>query len=86
MIQFTPELVMFPDLMSFEYPKVLLFLLVIHYKSRCPSKAAWNTMHYRLRRISTQFVMYYKLHDYYKLQSNTASWQFFFWTIYDWWS
>ena len=58
MIKFTPELVMFPDFMSFEHPKVLLFLLVIHYKSRCPSKSVWNTMHYKLRRISTQFVMY----------------------------
>ena len=45
---------------------------VIHYKSRCPHNAVWNTMYYKLHCNSTQFVMYYKLRNYYKLQHNTA--------------
>ena len=45
---------------------------VIHYKSRCPHNAVWNTRYYKLRCNSTQFVMYYKLRNYYKLQRNNA--------------
>ena len=45
---------------------------VIHYKSRCHHNAVWNTMYYKLRCNSTQFVMYYKLRNYYKLQRNRA--------------
>ena len=45
---------------------------VIHYKSRCPHNAVWNTMYYKLRCNLTQFVIYYKLRNYYKLQRNNA--------------
>ena len=32
-------------------------------------------MYYKLRCNSTQFVIYYKLRNYYKLQRNTAPWK-----------
>ena len=50
---------------------------VIHYKSRCPHNAVWNTMYYKLRCNSTQFVMYYKLRNYYILQRTSAVLQWF---------
>ena len=48
----------------------ILTQFVIHYKSRCHHNAVWNTMYYKLRCNSTQFVIYYKLRNYYKLQRN----------------
>ena len=50
----------------------ILTQIVIYYKSRCPHNAVWNTKYYKLRCNSTQFVMYYKLRYYYKLQRNNA--------------
>ena len=51
----------------------ILTQFVIHYKSRCHHNAVWNTMYYKLCCNSTQFVIYYKLRNYYKLQRNNAA-------------
>ena len=51
----------------------ILTQFVIHYKSRCHHNAVWNTMYYKLRCNSTQFVIYYKLRNYYKLQRNKGA-------------
>ena len=48
----------------------ILTQFVIHYKSRCHHSAVWNMLYYKLRCNSTQFVINYKLRNYYKLQRN----------------
>ena len=50
---------------------------VIHYKSRCPNNAVWNTMYYKLRCNSTQFVMYYKLRNYYTSHTEALGTQWY---------
>ena len=42
---------------------------------RCPYNSFWNTIYYKLHCNSTQFVMYYKLCNYYKVQRNNAKYQ-----------
>ena len=44
----------------------------MYYKSRCDPNSVWNTMYNKLRCNTTQFVMYYKLRSYYKVQRNKA--------------
>ena len=48
----------------------LLMQFVIFYKLRCPNNSFWNTIYYKLRFNSTQFVIYYKFRNYYKVQRN----------------